>query len=259
MLKTVTYEEVFDKNRWWCYSEKSCQLLRHYFNEFGGKATALDILALNQVPEKERLYFVLREEFIGEPLLNEIASRYAERILKKAGVGKECCWNLLRAKRDWLDGKIQSEELDKAYKEVQYVIWDSDDRTALYAALDAASYDARDAAWYTAANMILDDEPGWRIGELVELLQSVEDNLIRRALLGDREAQEDCTAQGIELSCPCCGGRSLMLQKQETYPHMWSAVCGKCYLQTPWKNTRKDALHDWNTRAKPPEEGIQND
>lgn len=29
-------------------------------------------------------------------------------------------------------------------------------------------------------------------------------NLIRRALLGDRKAQEECTRQGIALPCPCC-------------------------------------------------------
>lgn len=29
--------------------------------------------------------------------------------------------------------------------------------------------------------------------------------LERRALLGDRQAQEECTAKGIVLPCPCCG------------------------------------------------------
>ena len=29
--------------------------------------------------------------------------------------------------------------------------------------------------------------------------------LERRALLGDRKAQEECTRQGIALPCPCCG------------------------------------------------------
>lgn len=30
-------------------------------------------------------------------------------------------------------------------------------------------------------------------------------NVERRALMGDREAQEECTRQGIVLSCPFCG------------------------------------------------------
>lgn len=29
-------------------------------------------------------------------------------------------------------------------------------------------------------------------------------DLIRRALLGDREAQKECTRQGIALPCPNC-------------------------------------------------------
>lgn len=30
----------------------------------------------------------------------------------------------------------------------------------------------------------------------------------RRALLGDRQAQEECTRKGIVLPCMCCGGKS---------------------------------------------------
>ena len=33
------------------------------------------------------------------------------------------------------------------------------------------------------------------------------DNLIRRALMGDREAQKECTKQGIVLPCPFCGAK----------------------------------------------------
>lgn len=32
-----------------------------------------------------------------------------------------------------------------------------------------------------------------------------EKELIRRALMGDKEAQEECTAKGIALPCPICG------------------------------------------------------
>ena len=30
------------------------------------------------------------------------------------------------------------------------------------------------------------------------------DSLIRKALLGDKKSQEECTAKGIVLPCPCC-------------------------------------------------------
>lgn len=68
-------------------------------------------------------------------------------------------------------------------------------------------------------------------------------DLVRRALLGDQEAAKECTAQGIVMPCPCCSGRALVVEKHGTYPGMWSAVCGKCYLCTPWKTSRKEALN----------------
>lgn len=34
-------------------------------------------------------------------------------------------------------------------------------------------------------------------------------NLERRALLGDREAQRECTEQGIAIACPHCGCESI--------------------------------------------------
>lgn len=33
-----------------------------------------------------------------------------------------------------------------------------------------------------------------------------EKELVRRALMGDKKAQEDCTAKGIVLPCPFCRG-----------------------------------------------------
>ena len=35
-------------------------------------------------------------------------------------------------------------------------------------------------------------------------------DLERRALLGDKEAQKECTEKGIVLTCPVCGGYSTL-------------------------------------------------
>lgn len=35
---------------------------------------------------------------------------------------------------------------------------------------------------------------------------SDEKELIRRALMGEKQAQEECTEKGIVLPCPICGG-----------------------------------------------------
>ena len=49
-------------------------------------------------------------------------------------------------------------------------------------------------------------------------------DLVRRALLGDRESQEECTKQGIVLPCPFCGGEAELKQLSGRW-----AVCCKTH------------------------------
>lgn len=42
--------------------------------------------------------------------------------------------------------------------------------------------------------------------------------LIRRALLGDQEAQKECTEKGIVLPCPFCGMQPRLMS--------WNGTCG---------------------------------
>lgn len=74
--------------------------------------------------------------------------------------------------------------------------------------------------------------------------------LERRALLGDAEAQKECTEKGIVLSCPCCGGQS----KLSVFLGNPVVVCTNCSICTApvKKGTKKEALADWNTRSAPP-------
>ena len=82
--------------------------------------------------------------------------------------------------------------------------------------------------------------------------------LIRRALMGSREAQRACTDKGIVLPCPCCKGESYT----ETFFERkgWRTVvgCSECpvSLSTITYDTeeiaQKKALKDWNTRPAPP-------
>lgn len=90
-------------------------------------------------------------------------------------------------------------------------------------------------------------------------------DLERRALLGDREAQEECMRQGIVLPCPCCGGKSKLKKgfPSRQIPHCRQAVvqCKECGVRTithkqlpmeRWQDVDKYALEQWNTRAAPP-------
>ena len=46
-------------------------------------------------------------------------------------------------------------------------------------------------------------------------------NLVRKALMGNKQAQEECTEKGIALPCPLCGDDVTIT---EIPAHIWSTV-----------------------------------
>lgn len=87
---------------------------------------------------------------------------------------------------------------------------------------------------------------------------SDEKELIHRALMGDKQAQEECTEKGILLPCPCCGREPYT----ETFFDRkgWYAVvgCADCPIAIVTitcdseEKAQQKALKDWNTRPAPP-------
>lgn len=76
-------------------------------------------------------------------------------------------------------------------------------------------------------------------------------DLERRALLGDRHAQEECTRLGIVLHCPLCGGKA----DKVVYDAAGMFVCKKCKIYKPFTlviDGARKALTVWNTRPAPP-------
>lgn len=72
--------------------------------------------------------------------------------------------------------------------------------------------------------------------------------LIRRALLGGREEQEECTRRGILLPCPKCGkGKIIFWDKKMKWYGCWD-----CGMKSGPKKSFGEALRDWNTRPAPP-------
>lgn len=57
--------------------------------------------------------------------LHEFAIWCAERALKRAKVADERCWNALKVKRLWLDGKATGRELDAARDALWDAAWDA--------------------------------------------------------------------------------------------------------------------------------------
>lgn len=95
-------------------------------------------------------------------------------------------------------------------------------------------------------------------------------DLERRALLGDIEAQEECTEKGIVLGCPFCGGPATAKSQKVQYGLSGTIIsCKKCMVQlyspdqkavsTPdgvrnmqIENHVKIGIGRWNTRPAPP-------
>lgn len=76
-----------------------------------------------------------------------------------------------------------------------------------------------------------------------------EKELIRRALMGDKQAQEECTEKGIVLPCPFCRGNKIKT------PYVCGdhfIECSSCHSASNIVSSRKQALKLWNTRPAPP-------
>lgn len=79
-----------------------------------------------------------------------------------------------------------------------------------------------------------------------------EKELIRKALLGDKKAQDECTDKGIMLPCPFCGNEAQLVFEKGLY----AVVCkdGTCIASDirPEYGELICALTDWNIRPVPP-------
>jgi hypothetical protein len=152
-MKTVTYEQFLEFEPCWLNDGRAEKLA-----QIGARKkdwTAVDVLKLRSVPAEDKLWAVLREEFLPAPILHEFACRCAERVLKKAKVTDERSWNAIKTKRAWLKGEATDEELDAALAAAgdaaaaaagDAAAWDAA-WAAAWAARAAARAAARDAVW----------------------------------------------------------------------------------------------------------------
>lgn len=78
--------------------------------------------------------------------------------------------------------------------------------------------------------------------------------LIRRALLGSREAQQECTEKGIVLPCWRCGGESEIQELHTGGKPIYAVTCKKTYCGAYGCacSTQQKAIEYWNTRPAPP-------
>ena len=78
------------------------------------------------------------------------------------------------------------------------------------------------------------------------------DREIRRAMLGDRAAQERLTERGVLLPCHCGGEMEIMVPEGiASYPAdiYYRPRCKECFAIGAAGRTAKQAIKFWNTRA----------
>lgn len=165
MAKTVTLEQFLAFGPCWLEEEGGRKRLERIAAR-KKEWTALDVLRLpdKEVSPADKLWAVLREDFIDERTLHEFACICAERALTLAEVKDERCRNAIKAKRAWLRGEISDDELDAAWA----AAWDA----ARAAASAVARAAARAAAWDAACSAARAAERKWQCEKLIELLES---------------------------------------------------------------------------------------
>mgnify|MGYP001033021229 CR=1 FL=1 len=84
--------------------------------------------------------------------------------------------------------------------------------------------------------------------------------LVRRALPGDKRAQQECTSNGIALPCPCCGSlvsvnvipaHTHQIVTLPAYEGSCFVECNNCTYAISGKD-KKEALKRHNSRPAPP-------
>ena len=131
-----------------------------------------DVVALN-IPTEDKLWALLREDFIPTRDLHLLACDFAESVLHLTGDPR--CAEAIRVKRLWVDGKATDEELSAARAAAWAAARDAAreaawaaDRTA---ARDAAGTAARAAAWEAARDAARADAWEAHLAMAVEVLR----------------------------------------------------------------------------------------
>lgn len=160
-MKSITYEEFLEFGP--CYlDDPKEKALMDSIAQRQDRWTALDILELEEIPDEDKLWCVLREELIEPEKLHEFACVCAERALRRVENPDPRSVAAIEAKRAWMKGEISDAELAAARAAARAAAWASE--------RDAARAAERDAAW--AAER--DAERAWQVEELKKLLREAE-------------------------------------------------------------------------------------
>ena len=190
-MKTVTPEQFKEFGPCWLETAAGRQRYARVA-AMRDEWSALDVLALDGVSNEDKLWAVLREEFIDAPVLHEYACRCAEYALTFVREPDSRSIAAIEAKRKWLRGEISNDDLTAARAAAWAAARAADAAcdaacdaaraaaraaAAAWAAYDAAWDAARDAAWAAwaaACDAACDAARGHDVKLLKELLREVE-------------------------------------------------------------------------------------
>ena len=172
-MKTVTVDAVMAWNPCREYTNDRVTAL------FAGRETlsARDIAGLD-IPSEDKLWSMLRNEFLTDNQMHVLACDFAERVVHLCGADPHP-QAAIDAKRAWVRGEITDYELAAAWGAARgaaraaaraaawATAWDAA-RTAAYA---AAGDDAWTAAWTAAYAAAGDAEQAWQIGRVLEVIE----------------------------------------------------------------------------------------
>ena len=136
-MKTVTVEQFKSFRPCWLETAEGREKFAR-IAALRNEWTALDVLNLPDVSAQDKLWSVLREEFIDAPILHEFACRCAEYALSFVASPDPRSIAAIEAKRKWLRGEITDAGLYAAWYAARYAAWDAAQDAARAAAMVAA-------------------------------------------------------------------------------------------------------------------------
>lgn len=148
-MKTVTVEQFKKFRPCWLETAEGREKFAR-IAAIKNEWTAIDVLNMPDVSAQDKLWSVLREEFIDAPILHEFACRCAEYALSFVESHDPRSIAAIVAKRKWLRGEITDAELyaerAAARAAAQSAAW-----AAAWYAVSRSERDAtRNAAWIAA-------------------------------------------------------------------------------------------------------------
>ena len=169
-MKTVTVEQFKSFRPCWLETAEGRKRFAR-ISAIRNEWTALDVLNLPYVSAQDKLWSVLREEFIKAPILHEFACRCAEYALSFVKNPDPRSIAAIEAKRKWLRGEISNDDLTAAWAAAARAAADAAARAAAAWAANAA---ANAAAWAAACDAAWAAAREHEVKALKEAMREVE-------------------------------------------------------------------------------------